>query len=60
MCRFKYNFYKDGNIVEEFQYILCVGSSFTRLKLFIPFVDFNTSYVSVQGETQKKFIIKAI
>ncbi len=48
MCRFKAPLIKDGDIVIEFQYILCVGSRKLWSGTKAGEKSFNTSYVSVQ------------
>ena len=50
MCRFKYDFTPNWEEREEFQYILCVGSSGQYAKIAKTPGSFNTSYVSVQEQ----------
>ena len=50
MCRFKENEGIIRGSLTTFQYILCVGSSYLRSHIQQRILDFNTSYVSVQGD----------
>ena len=57
MCRFKYHYAGYAFCSLPFQYILCVGSSFSKYIFRLIVIYFNTSYVSVQGECSRSFLV---